>query len=122
LFVQVFKDIVKIRKKKALEASQEPKESSEEKKPFKLKDLVRLDAPYKVFLWLGIFMISCYLISIPLAGFIFIFLYQKFIGKERWLTSILIPLGTASFLYVVFGMFVGVDFFGTSLLLRNVGW
>ena len=115
LCIQVVKDIIKLKKDSEQNATKEDRAEPGGKKGFSLKSLVDLDAPYKVFIWFVIFMFSCYLISIPLAALLFVFLYLKFIGKEKWLTSTLIALGTAGFIHVVFGVLIGVDFFGASV-------
>ena len=122
LCVQVVRDFIKLKKEKAEKSAKGADSGPGEKKAFRLRSLIEFDAPYKVFVWFVIFMVSCYLISIPLAGLLFVFLYLKFIGQEKWLSSILISVGSAGFLYVVFGVLIGVNFFGASVVFSGVRW
>lgn len=122
LCFQVGKDVYILVKQKKSAASQEVIADSVAKQSFSLKKFFSLDAPYKIFIWMVIFVGICYLISIPLGGLLFIFLYLKVVEKERWLVSILVAVGTAGFLYIIFGVFIGVNFLGTSFVFSRLGW
>jgi len=66
--------------------------------------------------WLAGYIAAIWLLGYVPASVIYVFLYMKIKGKQRWLPAIMITIGAFAFMKVVFGILLGIRWFPGAIL------